>query len=194
MTLDIKRERRDFEAQPGIKESYDLTGFYAEGEWAYNDGKANCAFFDGWLAAKRAAVGSAEPFTYYKAPFKGWPEYSKTNEFSDGSSDGIPLYLHAPPAPVSAEPVRVWIAKYKYDLADIYDSEGNYIATMYGKEARAVVESHNKSAPPFTDTKDSELLKALEELVAVAEKVDSWESFPRAPLERAYAAIAAKGA
>jgi len=35
---------------------------------------------------------TSQPFTYYKEPHQGWPEYSKQNEFSDGSGGGLPLY------------------------------------------------------------------------------------------------------
>jgi hypothetical protein len=39
-----------------------------------------------------------------------------------------------------------------------------------------------------------ELLDALEQMVSIAERVDSWESFPSAPIEVALKAIAkAKG-
>ncbi len=38
------------------------------------------------------------------------------------------------------------------------------------------------------DERDT-LRKALEELISVAERCDSWESFPSAPLDEAYAAL-----
>lgn len=43
------------------------------------------------LQAKVRAATS-QPFTYYKEPHQGWPEYSKQNEFSDGSGGGLALY------------------------------------------------------------------------------------------------------
>lgn len=49
-------------------------------------------FFDIKPAAVLPQVEEAKPFTYFKEPHKGWPEYSKTNEFSDGNGGGLALY------------------------------------------------------------------------------------------------------
>lgn len=60
--LDEAQERSWFESQRGIKQCYDLSGFYAEGDWAYNNHLANAAFFDGWLPAREASIASSPPW------------------------------------------------------------------------------------------------------------------------------------
>jgi len=167
MTLDIEKERREFEAQPGIKESYDLTGFFAEGEWAYNDRGTNFAFFDGWLAAKRSMLGSAEPVN-----FKDALRWSKANLDYHGyiafTPDQLKSFVdhiqNAPPASVSAEPD--WSSS-KTLLSEMWKNPSIPMperlqiadgAVRFRDEVIANLRQQLASASPSTDAKDSERL------------------------------------
>lgn len=93
MNLNIEEERREFEA-------WYKSEYFSE--------RRRPALVEIWLAAKRAAVGSAEPICYVHPVFLKM--IAKTGFEKDDicvekkpSSQTVALFL-APPAPVSAEP------------------------------------------------------------------------------------------
>ena len=83
----------------------------------------------------------------------------------------------------------------------IYDAEDNLILTHDGRVLLEWVprSNHAKSGGTTVAERNAngrlvaaapDLLQALEELAELAARCDSWQSFPTAPLEKAYAAIA----
>lgn len=82
-------------------------------------------------------------------------------------------------AGVQGEPVGHYIGKH---------SDGDDVAYLY-REIPKNTRLYTQSTPAVAI--NEQLLKALEEMVSVAQCVDSWEFFPSLPIERAEAAIAA---
>jgi len=153
MTLDIERERREFEAdfkeQMGIDVGRTFHSCYAssrvEDRW------------NGWLAAKRAAVGSAEPVAFAE-------KLTSRNQYDTAVADALGddrTSLYAPPAPVSAELVDASDDAAKGNIsAWLRRHAGGDLVMIPGRLAGQIADHIDKlaSAPPSTDAKDSERL------------------------------------
>lgn len=47
-----------------------------------------------FIAENLLKLIAQEPYTYVREVHEGWPEYNKSNEFSDGKSAGTPLFTN----------------------------------------------------------------------------------------------------
>lgn len=146
MTLDIERERREFEAAHSgmnFKREDSRNHLYAnttvQGRWTT------------WLAAKRSMQGSAEPVARLRMRSDGHVDLRELGTFNipAGTHD---LFL-APPAPVSAEPIRQRRLKGAQGWEDVLPTDNDCKGSIVGWEYRTVY-----SAAPSTDAKDSERL------------------------------------
>lgn len=157
MTLDIERERREFEAA--------LMTYKGE---VWSQGNMQLAF-DMWLAAKRAVVGSAEPVAQPNPNFATFPErvwlnvgdcnehelaeFSHHHEisWSDSAMDKFDVEyvradLSAPPAPVSAEPIG---------YIDLGALTNDRLEKRWNTRKFMGQKTPIYLAPPSTDAKDS---------------------------------------
>jgi hypothetical protein len=115
--LNIEQERPAFEAWQSTGDA-DLERAFEDPQF-YADRETNCEWH-AWLAAKRAAMGSAEPVAHLRyrcsqqwdgngnndiQHHEGY-EVCESEEKGDDGNPAFPVYT-APPAPVSAEPVKV---------------------------------------------------------------------------------------
>lgn len=152
--LDIERERREFEADFKEQMGEEIGNYRA----AYD----SCRIQDrwtGWLAAKRAVLGSAEPVA---TVVNNWRDddgnLAKARVVTLGDFDlehiphGTKLYT-APPAPVSAEPGNLKEKSAAYDKIDrlLRNDLGDEAYAEYS----AALDLIYTSASPSTDAKDS---------------------------------------
>lgn len=120
-----------------------------------------------------------EQVTEVEAPSHSLPDWSECN-LRVGNSEWLKDNDREPEHDsLTANPLHEFI--YEYDDSDAYKS-----AWFLHRLEKLIGFIKSEQVPTSEVAK---LVEALEEMIDVAERVDSWESFPSAPIERAVDAI-----